>query len=262
MGTALVLSLLVHGVLGAWLMRRVDATHAAQLARLAQGPFEVVYLTQPANQIRPTRATKLGKTDNATSQEHVARARRRTSPTPAVAGAPGVRLGAPKTATPRRAASGGVMEQRKRSQVPATALIRRLPGGRAAPSLPEDYFPHYKHGGHTYINVLRYPGIDYFVEVKQSVSTAWNPVPVLREHMQFVTRQRAISTVLGIVITDAGKLEEAFVLKSSGLKPFDREALRAFRSTFPFFAPPKQLLALDGIADNRLRMSVSFRVYL
>ncbi len=144
---------------------------------------------------------------------------------------------------------------------PATAIVRQFGAGPAT-NLPEDFFPNYKHGEHTYINIWRYPSISYFVELKQTIMLAWNPNPTVQEHFDVLYHTGAIKTVLGIAIDDRGNLQEAFVLKSSGVAAYDAEALRAFTASAPFFAPPHELLALDGRADNVLHISAQFYMYL
>lgn len=146
-------------------------------------------------------------------------------------------------------------------RLPATAIVRQLGGGLTA-HVPEDYFPNYKHGDHTYVNVLQYPAVGYFVEIKQTVGLAWNPLPIAHANLGFLSQYGAMKTVLGITIDQDGNLQEKFVLKSSGVAAFDYEALRAFNVSFPFFAPPREVLAIDGRADDELHLSVSFHVYL
>lgn len=248
----LLISLLLH-LVGSWQVLRwmTQAEHRQReqlLTRLASQVMDVVYLTEPANQIRPRHATKWGREDHATTEETVARHR----PLP-MAKSPAVAPRAPSHDTAARPLHA--------PRLPATAIVRQLDGGLTA-HLPEDYFPNYKHGAHTYVNVWRHPDVGYFVEIKQMVGTAWNPLPVAHAHLPVLSRQGALKTVLGITIDREGNLEEKFVLKSSGVAAFDAEALRAFTMSAPFFAPPDELLAIDGLADDRLHLSVSFHVYL
>ncbi|MBI2342870.1 MAG: TonB family protein [Deltaproteobacteria bacterium] len=255
------LSLLLHGVVGVILWQLLWHHEArlreARLAALAAQEMELVYLTLPANQIRPSRARAVGKEDNTTSRETVARVAQRAPQTP-----PAAKPETPSRSHAEEPPGEALTAPQRRRRLPATAVVKTYGGAGPMSHLPEDYFPDYRHGGHTYINVLRHPGVDYFVEIKQSVSVAWNPRPALEGHFQTLAAHGGIRTVLGVAIAEDGALHEAFVLKSSGVQSYDREALRAFRSTFPFFRPPKSLLSLDGEHDQLLRMSVSFHVVL
>lgn len=124
--------------------------------------------------------------------------------------------------------------------------------------LPEDFYPDFQRGSHTYLNVLRFPEAECFVRLKRIFKLAWNPEAALRSAM--VSNQIArgnVEVVLGVSIDRKGNLAEAFVYKSSGLPTFDEEALRTVRASAPFAKPPGKLLA----GDDLLRMSWTFTVY-
>jgi TonB family protein len=125
--------------------------------------------------------------------------------------------------------------------------------------LPEDYYPDYKRGPHTFINVMKHMDAGYFVRLKRVFKLAWDPSGILRGGMLSgeVSRGR-IRVVLGLSIDRSGILSELFVINGSGVKGYDKEALRAVRASAPFSTPPKKFLANDGI----LRISWSFVVYL
>ena len=123
---------------------------------------------------------------------------------------------------------------------------------------PEDFYPDYQRGSHTYLNVLRFPDVQYFVRLKRIFKLAWNPESALRQAM--VTSRIArgnLEVVLGVSVDPSGELAELFLFKSSGVKEYDDEALRTVRASSPFAKPPGKLLA----GDNLLRMSWAFTVY-
>lgn len=122
---------------------------------------------------------------------------------------------------------------------------------------PEDYFPDYKVGPHTYLNVLRFPKIGYFVRLKKIFRTTFDPVPVLRQQAYQISKGQ-VEVVLGVTVASDGRLDNLVLISSSGLPLYDEEALRTIRDSAPFAAPPKELL--DG--SGKLRMSWTFIVYL
>lgn len=136
---------------------------------------------------------------------------------------------------------------------------------KAKPSLalnkeiPEDFYPDYKRGEHTYINVLKHPDVSYFVRLKRVFKLAWDPTPVLmRGRMAGEVSRGSIKVVLGLTIGRTGEMKELFVINGSGIEDYDNEALRAVRASAPFSAPPERLLA----ADKTLRIAWTFIVYL
>jgi TonB family protein len=122
-----------------------------------------------------------------------------------------------------------------------------------------DFFPDVKVGQHTYLNVLRYPEISYFVRLKRVFRMTFDPGPPLRSY--FSTNRVArgsVEVVLAVGVNETGKLSELFVLRGSGISSYDREAMRTIRASSPFSAPPEKFLAADG----QLRMMWTFTVYL
>jgi len=125
--------------------------------------------------------------------------------------------------------------------------------------IPEDFYPDYKIGEHTYLNVLKYPDISYFVMLKRVFKLAWDPTEVLmRRRMMGEVSRGSIKAVIGLTITRGGTIDELFVINSSGMKDYDEEAMRAIRASSPFATPPEKLLAQDG----KLRIAWTFIVYL
>lgn len=130
---------------------------------------------------------------------------------------------------------------------------------RAEDGMPEDYYPDFKIGAHTYVNVLRYPDVEYFVRLKRIFKMTWDPVTALRREVANLSVSRGmVSCVLAVSVDKEGGLSELFVLKSSGLHIYDDEALRTIKASSPFSAPPEKFLKDDGL----LRMSWTFVVYL
>ncbi len=129
----------------------------------------------------------------------------------------------------------------------------------ASPNGMQDYFPDYKRGAHTYLNVMRFPEVEYFVRMKRIFRTTWNPAPAIREYM---TSNRLtngkVEVVMALGIDKAGNIAELFVLRSSGIAAYDQEALRTIRASSPFAQPPNKFLEKDG----QLRMSWTFTQYL
>ncbi len=122
-----------------------------------------------------------------------------------------------------------------------------------------DYFPDYQRGQHTYLNVLRYPDVEYFVRLKRAFRITFNPNPALRQHFRSNQVARgSVEVVLAVSVDSKGELAELFILRSSGIKTYDQEGLRTVRASSPFAKPPQKFLDDDGA----LRMSWTFTVYL
>lgn len=125
--------------------------------------------------------------------------------------------------------------------------------------MPEDFYPDYKRGGHTYVNVLKHPDVGYFVMMKRVLKLAWDPVSVLRRRSMANEISRGnIKVVLGLSISKTGELQELFVINSSGMDDYDQEAIRAIKVSSPFSAPPPKLMESDGV----LRVMWTFIVYV
>jgi len=146
------------------------------------------------------------------------------------------------------------MRTKSPKQSPQTAQQER---GFA--SLPEDFYPNYRVGPHTYLNVLRFPQIQYFVRLKRIFKMTFNPSLVIRQYFfaNQVSRGQ-VEVVLGLKVDAEGRLADLFVINSSGLLRYDAEAERTVRDSAPFAAPPRELLG----EDKTLRMSWTFTVYL
>ena len=123
----------------------------------------------------------------------------------------------------------------------------------------EDFFPDYKRGSHTYLNVHRFPDVQYFVRLKRAFNVAFNPESAIAEQMAFHQVMRGnLQTMVGVTIDQKGELAELFVFKTSGISSYDQEVLRTVRVSAPFSSPPDFLVNKEGL----LRISWTFTVYL
>lgn len=245
-------------------------------------PFRIADIPKPAMEQRPKDAKFLGLYDSTVTQEQVGLDRR---PGEAGQGAKlKTRIGgevARRPAAKVREEKAPPSKEKARQNRPASSdrllafnkgLFDEKPSdnrraavedqGGAAPGASgamDDFYPDFRRGAHTYLNVLRYPGVEYFVRMKRAFKIAFNPEPSLREHFSrnIVTRG-SVDVVLGVSVAPDGRLSELFVFRSSGIHAYDEEALRTVRVSAPFSSPPSKFLADDGL----LRMSWTFSVYL
>lgn len=231
----LILSLLLHLLfLGVLQVPDYSRSRSLELAQpiwidLKKGKYEIADIPSPVKEEKPDETKFLGMYDSRVEEERVA---------PTVLGK-------------RRAESG---EQKTENREQKTDL-----GSLVQPSLSEDYFPDFNHGPHTYLNVLRFPDIQYFVMLKKVFRTTFDPHSPLREaYFQNRITMGKVEAVLGVSIDTKGNLAELFVLRGSGIREFDEETLRTIRASSPFSKPPAKLLEGDGL----LRMSWTFTVYL
>ncbi|MCP5464878.1 MAG: energy transducer TonB [Deltaproteobacteria bacterium] len=121
----------------------------------------------------------------------------------------------------------------------------------------DDYLRNYQVGDRTYLNTLANPNVGFFVELRQKFRFAFNPVPVLRPVIHQISRGQ-IAVVWGVSVDSNGNLKEVKMLRSSGITPYDNEALRTIRTSAPFSRPPSHLLQ----KDNLVHMAWTFVVYL
>lgn len=206
---------------------------------LTGSPYQIADIQPPLKEEKPKEAKFLGMYDSSVEKEQVSA--KPFHPTPQEEGGKGT---GPKLASK--------MPERK-----------TLPGGGQGTDLfeplPEDFYPDYKVGDRTYLNVLRFPKISYFVRLKKIFKTTFNPVPAIRSY--YFTNQISrgqVEVVLGVSVDRTGKLSELFVINSSGLELYDREAIRTIRDSAPFAVPPTDLLD----PSDHLRMVWTFTVYM
>lgn len=215
--------------------------------------YEIADIARPAVEKRPKKARFLGMYDSSVDEEKIAR--------------PAPRLGKKGKSGTRQAVRPPKVKKRDLYDIDKSLFAMKTPdirdsigdGGDIGPQFREDFYPDYKLGQHTYLNVLRYPDVDYFVRMKRQFKMTFNPVPALRSHFSSnrVT-QGSVEVALAVSVDEKGNLAELFILKSSGIPTYDHEAMRTVRSSSPFASPPDKFLEDDGL----LRMSWTFTVYL
>lgn len=200
--------------------------------------YRIADIEPPLTQQRPTQARFLGTHDSRVDEEQVATGER--SPQTGRQGKPGEKL----------------FDVDRGLFTPSSVAGE---AGEDASQPMEDFYPDFRRGPHTYLNVLRYPDVDYFVRLKRAFKIAFNPGPVLRHY--FIQNQIArgsVEVVLAVSVDAKGELSELFVLRSSDIPEYDQESMRTVKVSAPFPSPPKKFLADDGL----LRMSWTFTVYL
>lgn len=221
---------------------------------LVKKPHKLADIMPPKQEVRPKKADFIGMYDSTVKEEQVAR----TPPNPGTA---------QKAAKPQELPKPEQRQQEQESLASVYAMKKEQAKKReaaASPSsrigeLPEDFFPDYKVGNHTYLNVLRFPNVQYFVRLKRIFKTTFNPVPVLRNYVMTNQVSRGtVEVVLGVVVDGNGRLAKLFIINSSGLQGYDQEAVRTVRDSSPFAKVPDNLKGEDGL----LRMSWTFTVYL
>ena len=245
------ISLLLHLLFIKWLGVTPRTTESAvtELELRLLKKKQIADIVPPRYSERPEQADFLGLYDSKVKEETVAVTPPQASPPP---GKPQTTPSSERDAS--RYALAHPQFQYKKDTAPSGQE-----GWRIEDNLPEDYFPNYKLGPHTYLNVQRYPQITYFVRLKKIFRTTFDPVPALRQSFTLNQVSRGhVEVLLGVEVGRQGELQKVFVITSSGLAAYDREALRTIRDSAPFAAPPIELLAPDG----SLRMTWAFTVYL
>lgn len=220
---------------------------------LKKPSYQVADITPPQKEERPDEAKFLGLYDSKVEKEQVAA----TPASPPQSGGHGAgRHEAQKSPEKLKR----VPNKKAPSDLTMQTPQRPLPRGEGdglTDSLPDDFFPDYTVGGKTYLNVLRFPKVSYFVRLKKIFRTTFNPIPSLRSYANQISKGQ-IEVVLGVAVDPGGGLAELFVINSSGLQDYDQEALRTIRDSSPFAAPPQEFLD----HSSKLRMVWTFTVYL
>lgn len=244
-------------------------------------PFRIADITRPAVEQRPKDAKFLGLYDSAVSEEQVGLSRSQGEG--GQGGKLKTRIGGPQAK--KKPASRSV---ERKPPSPSESLGKKGSSrtdrlyafnkglfdegekprrsvedeGSSAPGAPggmDDFYPDFRRGAHTYLNVLRYPGVEYFVRMKRAFKIAFNPEPSLRDHFsRNLVSRGSVDVVLGVSVGRDGNLSELFVFRSSGIPSYDQESMRTVRASAPFSSPPEKFLADDGV----LRMTWTFSVYL
>ncbi len=132
-------------------------------------------------------------------------------------------------------------------------------GRPSAPDLfQHDYYPDYKVGGKTYLNVEKMGDAAYIAKMKRILKMRWSPIASVRNYLT-INRVSIgkIECVLGVEMDESGKIANLIVIRSSGVPGYDQEALQTFRDSSPFSTPPYEYLK-----EGAFRMSWTFTVYL
>ena len=242
LGHILLIALLAHEVVPPALQDQI-----VEVFQIEE-PYQIADIAKPKVELRPKKAKFLGMYDSQVKRETVASGLR----------------------SRKRGRGRATREGRARSKERSDKLLtfdrsifdRKRPaweteGGGS--SVPEDFYPHFRRGPHTYLNVLRYPDVEYFVRLKRAFKITFSPESALRSYFAVnrVTRG-SVDVVLGVSVDRTGELAELFLFRSSGIAAYDQEAMRTVRASSPFSTPPKKFLDDDGL----LRMSWTFTVYL
>lgn len=232
----------------------------------ARQPMRIADIAEPKEQVRPKQAKFLGMYDSTVTQESVATVNR-----PGTSGEAKQKRPAPQKKTPPEPTLKNLMKgsgdrllafDRKLFEAKpprVQSAIEKHPVSIGDGGSRNDFFPDFRRGAKTYLNVLRYPEVEYFVRMKRAFRMTFNPEPPLREYFSMNQVARgSIDVVLGVSVDRMGNLAELFVFRGSGIPSYDGEALRTVRASSPFAAPPSKFTDDDGM----LRMSWTFTVYL
>lgn len=231
----------------------------------AKGAMRIADIDEPAVQKRPKKAKFVGMYNSSVGEETVSRhsGKGRGS-------GPGTNKGKGQGVRGGRSSKEKLLDFNRdlfamREPSSATTVTRSIDSSGSIGRISVggsgggDFFPDVKLGDHTYLNVLRYPDVSYFVRLKRVFRTTFNPVPSLRNY--FMSNQVArgsVEVVMAVAVDKTGGLSELFVLRSSGIPGYDQEAMRTVRASSPFSKPPDKFLA----KDDTLRMMWTFTVYL
>ena len=125
------------------------------------------------------------------------------------------------------------------------------------PYASDDYLGQVDKTGETNVlNTMPFRYIGFFERVKAGVRREWSPNNVYRRRDPSgeLYGYKDRMTVLRIVLDREGYLEDATVLRTSGLKFLDEEAKRAMWAAAPFLNPPDGLLK----SDSKIRFEFGF----
>ncbi|MDO8643538.1 MAG: energy transducer TonB [bacterium] len=193
--------------------------------------YQVADILPPKKEERPDEARFLGAYDSKVEKEQVTKSPPQHKPSSAVSA---------------RSDEDNQEEERLDEEKPKKSIAERLDEDNSDSSL-EDFYPNYQVGERTYLNVLRYPQISYFVRLKKIFKTTWNPHPVVQRYLYSREVSRGqIAVVIGFNVDRNGNLAKILIIHSSGFPGYDAEALRSVQDSSPFAAPPKELLDEKG----------------
>ncbi|MDO8461770.1 MAG: energy transducer TonB [Deltaproteobacteria bacterium] len=223
-------------------------------------PHQIADIAKPLKEEKPDQAKFMGLYDTRADQEQVARTplhhRRVIHPSEKLRSSREEEVAKGKKVAEKNEKGGkGEYVMRRPEEKGDSPKVKETLSSEEA--FPEDFYPDYKVGDHTYLNVLRYPNVAYFVRLKKIFKMTFDPVSALRESTYQISRGQ-IEVVLGVSVDRTGRLSQIGLLRSSGISRYDQEALRTIRDSSPFAAPPQEFLDASG----QLRMSWTFTVYL
>lgn len=226
---------------------------------LKSEPRQIADIAPPLKEERPENAKHIGMYDSKVGEETVASGEIRPPGRPVSRGGLGSEK-AKKEALKEEGKDGvQVFEKKKRETIASMSDSDRGDAPSSKTIIPEDFYPDYKRGGHTYLNVLKHPDVAYFVRLKKVFKLAWDPTDALMRHsITGEISKGSIKVVLGMSIATDGVLNELFVINGSGIKDYDSEAIRAVKASAPFSTTPEKFRDSDGL----LRISWTFIVYL
>ncbi|TDP73514.1 energy transducer TonB family protein [Bradymonas sediminis] len=112
-----------------------------------------------------------------------------------------------------------------------------------------DYLADVTEGEKTLLNRKRSRYWSFMNRLKEAVAEEWSPMEEYRRRdpQGKVYGVKDRYTVLRVTLNGDGSLRTINVAKSSGLKFYDDEAVRAMRSAAPFMNPPEGLKDSDGL---------------
>lgn len=242
---AIVFSGLLHLLLISFLTIPLSDSkkEVSELEVILQGR-EIVDISPPDREEKPKEAHFLGLYDSRTDREKVALSER----------VPPSR---------RRVVEGPDGRELSKGEGMRYAMKSPPEGVTPQSVLPEEYFPDIEVGEKTYLNVLRFPKISYFVRLKKIFNLTWDPEAVLdRYFFAGGIERKVITTTLTFEIDREGNLRQLRLHQSSGLPLYDQEALRVVEASAPFAAPPEHLLDDDGADDGALSLTYIFRTHI
>lgn len=112
-----------------------------------------------------------------------------------------------------------------------------------------DYLRDVEEGDKTLLNRKRSRYWSFMQRLKESVAQEWNPVTEYkrRDPHGNVYGVKNRYTLLNMTLNGDGTLRTIYVMHSSGLDFYDKEAVRAIRAAAPFPNPPEGLKDQDGL---------------
>ncbi|MBN2723040.1 MAG: TonB family protein [Deltaproteobacteria bacterium] len=107
-----------------------------------------------------------------------------------------------------------------------------------------DHVPDVKSGKKNVLKAKKWLGTSFFLRLREAVAQVWDPNTVYRKNDPdgSVYGFKNWFTVLRVTLDSKGNILKLIIVKQSGLKFLDVEALRAFRGAAPFLNPPPEII--------------------